>query len=176
MSATTLMLSRPTDSPTSGVGSAPLQMPEDMDYGAARFGHPYDTPMVSKAPTARTAKRRAQDHDAYDSMPIKHPATAPAATSRSFFGDSYATTGPPSEHIPMDALGLPFGTGKLGAARVCFCQSAKRRLGQGPRDVRLPPRLVAPVHLCCDWFLPHAQACIWTALSPSRLRRGCESP
>jgi len=111
MSATTLMLSRPTDSPTSGVGSAPLQMPEDMDYGAARFGHPYDTPMVSKAPTARTAKRRAQDHDAYDSMPIKHPATAPAATSRSFFGDSYATTGPPSEHIPMDALGLPFGTG-----------------------------------------------------------------
>lgn len=103
-----------TDSPTSGMGSAPPHAPYDVDRerGHVAHAHAYGPP-VAVEPLGMLAKRGAKSREREDETPRK--ITARASPGPGVLISMGSTAGLASEHIPSDALNLPLGAGKGSA-------------------------------------------------------------
>lgn len=100
-----------SDSPSSGMGSAPLHVPYELDRESSHFAHAhaFDPPVAA----GMLAKRGAKSQEREDVIPRKIAARASAGLGVLLSMGS--TAGLASEHIPSDALNLPLGAGEGSA-------------------------------------------------------------
>ena len=105
-----------SDSPTGGMGSAPLHVPYELDRESGHFAHAHAHaygPPVAVRPLGMGAKRRARSQEREEGTPRKIAERASPGPGVLLSMASNARQ--VSEHIPSDALSLPLGAGEDSA-------------------------------------------------------------